>query len=497
MIPAPEPAPAPPLLPGQLATVDAAVPPLLPGEHPGLTIAQQVTGTDAILAGVTASTVTLTVVDPGVAPLPADEILAVYPPDGAEDAADVMLPHVALRARSLPWANPPLKDATTWLALVLLRKGEATFGALADGRPTVTCTQGLLATLLPTKQELGLLCHVRELPVDDPLAARDDDRFVAIVVGNRLPAASADHDACLVDLRGLDAAKIWPGNATNNTTPQALPLLHRWRFKTGSGGDFEAHFSRLRQPKLPANPTGGVLAFGQSTDGEDLADDDGALLLAAPLPDEPERRVRYAGPLVPLARALEQDPSESADAALGLADDGTEVVGLAAAFELGRLLATANPRVLTGLVSFRDHQIREDIDTVLKTEALPRPGAPGFVSDWRDIFDDPDPWFDGVRDDLWGRTADPTGVLGLVGKVPGLDTTRLHDLGGFQLGRRLKTMPGPLAAPGPAVTAAPAPTLVGLGLADPNLSTILDNQFGALRASVATIGLDLDEELAP
>ena len=87
MIPAPEPALAPPLPPGQLATIDAAVPPLLPGEHPGLVIAQQVTGTEAILASVTASTVTLTVVDPGVAPLPADEILAVYPPAGAEDAA--------------------------------------------------------------------------------------------------------------------------------------------------------------------------------------------------------------------------------------------------------------------------------------------------------------------------------------------------------------------------------------------------------------------------
>ena len=33
-----------------------------------------------------------------------------------------------------------------------------------------------------------------------------------------------------------------------------------------------------------------MLAFGQSVDGEDLADDDGALLLAAPLPGEPERR---------------------------------------------------------------------------------------------------------------------------------------------------------------------------------------------------------------
>ncbi len=495
MIPAPEPALAPPLPPGQLATSDAAVPPLHPGEHPGLVIAQQVTGTDAILASVTASAVTLTVVDPGIAPLPADEILAVYPPAGAEDAAEVMLPHVTLRARSLPWANPPLAGATTWLALLLLRKGEATFG-LTNGRPTVTCTQGQLTTLLPTPAELGLLCHVRELPSDDPLAARDDDRFVALVVGNRLPIKSTEHDACLVDLRGLAAAPIWPGNLVNNT-PQALPLLHRWSFKTGSGGDFEAHFARLRSPAPPDNPTGGVLAFGQSVDGEDLADDDGALLLAAPLPDEPERRVRYAGPLVPLARTLEHEPSESADAALGLADDGTEVVGLAAAVELGRLLAIANPRVLAGLVGFRDYQLREDIDTLLTIEAPPRPGKPGFVSDWRDIFGDPDPWFDGVRDDLWGRSGDPTGILGLVGKVPGLDTTRLKTLGGFQLARRLTTMSNPLAAPGPAVTAASAPSLIGIDLTAPDLATILDNQFGALRASVAALGIDLDEELAP
>jgi hypothetical protein len=500
MIPAPEPVPAPPLPPGQLATIDAAVPPLHPGVYPDLTIAQQVTGADAILASVTGSAVTLTVVDPGVAPLPADEILAVYPPAGAEDAADVMLPHVALRARSLPWANPPLAGATTWLALLLLRKGEATFDDLPDGRRTVTCTQGQLATLLPTKHELGLLCHVRELPSDDPLAARDDDRFVALVVGNRLPAASSEHDACLVDLRGLDAAPIWPGSPVSDAT-KVLPLLHRWSFKTGSGGDFEAHFARLRCPDPPDNPTGGVLAFGQRVDGEDLADDDGALLLAAPLPDEPERRVRYAGPLVPLARALEHDPSESADAALGLADDGTEVVGLAAAVELGRLLATANPRVLAGLVSFRDHQLREDIDTILATEALPRPdvlGMPGFVSDWRDIFDDVDPWFDGVRDDLWDRTGDPTGILGLVGKIPGLDTTRLE---------RPRRLPA-RAAPDDHVRPARRPRAGGHRRAGPRADRhqprrlrprrpSSHNQFGALRASVATIGIDLDEELAP
>ena len=279
--------------------------------------------------------------------------------------------------------------------------------------------------------------------------------------------------------------------------PFALPQAA----SSSSGVAVETSISATHSGELapPDNPTGGVLAFGQSVDGEDLADDDGALLLAAPLPGEPERRVRYAGPLVPLARTLEHEPSESADAALGLADDdGTEVVGLAAAVELGRLLATANPRVLAGLVGFRDHQLREDIDTLLATEALPRPGMlPGFVSDWRDIFTDPDPWFDDVRDDLWDRSSDPTGILGLVGKVPGLDTTRLDNLGGFQLARRLTTMSNPLAAPGPAVTAAPAPSLVGISLADADLATFLDNQFGALRASVAAIGIDLDEELAP
>jgi len=58
-------------------------------------------------------------------------------------------------------------------------------------------------------------------------------------------------------------------------------------------------------------------------------------------------------------------------------------------------------------------------------------------------------------------------------------------------------MSNPLAAPGPAVTAASAPSLIGIDLTAPDLATILDNQFGALRASVAALGIDLDEELAP
>ena len=481
--------PDPSLPPGQLRTFDKFVAQLQPDTYPNLlSITQSVEAGGAVIASVATSAVSLQVVDPAAGPLAAAEIVAVYPPSGSEDATDVMLPHIVLRARSLPWACAPVAQSGTFLALLLLLDGEASFDATS-----VTAPLAHLRKIFPKKPELDLLCHVRELPADDPLAARDDDRFVALVLGNRIPQADRTCHACLVDLRDASPA-LWDATPPTNN-PIKLKLLHRWTFKTAAGGDFEAHWARLRKPG-PQNPTGGVQAFGQTTAGEPLGDDDGALELAAPLPDEPDRRVRYHGPLAPLARDLVHAPVDQAKAALAVDESGVEVVGHAAAFELGRMLALSNPRVLDSLLGFRQHQLERDLEVVQNT---PLPGSPRPIDfrgdNWRDIFKNTHDWFDDVKTDLWRRTGDPTGILALVGKIPGLGADRLADLGGLQLTQRLATMQNPAAFPAGPDLPISAPSLGSITLDDPNLADVLRAKFSGLPAAVAAVGLHLDEEM--
>jgi hypothetical protein len=483
----------PPLAPGQLRTFDAFVAQLQPNTYANeLEISQEVRDAAGVLASVALSKVSLQILDPAAGPLPADEILAVYPARGAEDATEVMLPHIVLKARALPWACQPISPASTWLGLLLFA-GEAV--SFDDKAGKMTCPMGQLKAILPRKAELDLLCHVRELPADDPLAARDDDRHVAIVAGNRLPPRNAACEACLVDLRDLPAA-AWPEGPAAGNTPVTLKVLHRWSFRTASGGDFEAYWGRLRSPG-PNNPTGGVRAFGQATSGAALDDDDGGFMLAAPLPDEPERRVRYHGPLCPFPRDLFLEPADSADSALGLGVDSIEVVGHAAAFELGRMLALSTPRVLDALMTFRDNQFRKDLEVPLYQDDPPGPGLLDRIrGSIRDVIINPaNPW-SAVQDDLWSRTADPTGILNLVDRVPGLSSANLGQLGGLQLDQRLRTLqtPGNFAPTGPGLPAG-IPDLAGVDLGDAVLGDILHSQFADLPAAVAAVGLHLDEEL--
>lgn len=485
-----------PLQPGQLRIHDRFEPELQPGTY-DLLVGQTVTSASATLAAIATSTVKLEVVDPAAAALPATEVLAVYPPAGAEDAVDVMLPHVVLRTRTLPWAHAPVAGlGSPWLALLLFAKdaGEVEFVLDSAKREHARVACSRLQKLMPRRTELARLCHVRELPSDDPLAARDDDRFVAIVIGNRLPSAGqgdtkAAHIACLVDLRGADKASIWPDSPAAAGTHD-LRVLHRWAFQVSSGGDFEAYFARLREPAK--HGTGGVVALGQSTAGQPIANDDGELDLAAPRPDAPARTVRYAGPCVPLPRGLVDAPADDKDALLGVAEDGSEVVTYSAAFELGRLLALGNPRVLDALLRFRDEQFRRDVEVVIHTAlpGVPKPPGPSCHDSWKDIFDDTDGWMPGTLDALWQHTADPTGILPLVGQLPGLGFDQLASLGSTRFARRLSDIGASASGSGPAAPTTITPDLHGVEISLPSVGPILHQRFAELAASVAHIDID-------
>jgi hypothetical protein len=160
--------------------------------------------------------------------MPPDQILSTFPPANSEGAYESRLPQIVLRRRTLPWERAVDSDRTIpWLALVVIAEGE---GALSAESPIADCVtpgitltgpndtptgiylsvpQTTLTKVFPTKEDLQLLAHVREVDLSDTeLAMGDDDGFLAVVLANRLPqfdrvgCKPVNYLACLVNLEG-------------------------------------------------------------------------------------------------------------------------------------------------------------------------------------------------------------------------------------------------------------------------------------------------------
>ena len=157
--------------------------------------------------------------------MPPDQILSTFPPAGSTGAFGTRLPQIVLRRRTLPWERSPDLDhnvATTptpWLALVLLAAGEGQLKTDVDVKDTVTpgvslgddadvpkgaCLEvpaSVVTKVFPTRDDLPMLCHLREVDLaDTELALGDDDGYMAVVLGNRLPQPGVKYLACLVNL---------------------------------------------------------------------------------------------------------------------------------------------------------------------------------------------------------------------------------------------------------------------------------------------------------
>jgi hypothetical protein len=165
--------------------------------------------------------------------LPPDQLLSAFPPANAEGAFGARLPQIVLKRRTLPWervAGSAPGDATLpWLALVVLAEGEAKLSTEVEVRECVTpgvtlsgpsdvpkglyieVTQTIVDAVFPTREDLPLLCHVREVDkTDTELGLGDDDGWMAVVLANRLPQPTAKDGvttpvrylACLINLEG-------------------------------------------------------------------------------------------------------------------------------------------------------------------------------------------------------------------------------------------------------------------------------------------------------
>jgi len=143
--------------------------------------------------------------------MPPDQILSTFPPANAEGAFGARLPQVVLKRRTLPWervAGPPIagEDRVPWLALVVLAEGEAKLSTEVEIAECVTpgktltgpadvpkglyieVTETIVKKVCPTREDLPLLVHVREVDKGDTeLALGDDDGWMAVVMANRFP----------------------------------------------------------------------------------------------------------------------------------------------------------------------------------------------------------------------------------------------------------------------------------------------------------------------
>jgi hypothetical protein len=204
--------------PGTFRLYPYAEPPLPAGRY---TLSGDVT---AMPGAVESLSTTVDVVSPRYA-LPPDQILGTFPPAGARGTFTSRLPQIVLRRRTLPWERSGdlfgAGTPTPWLALVLIAENE---GRLLTDVPVEQCvTDGVtlgadrdvpkgaclevpervVTATFPTREDLALLTHLREVDISDTeLAMGDDDGWMAVVLGNRLPQANTRYLACLINLEG-------------------------------------------------------------------------------------------------------------------------------------------------------------------------------------------------------------------------------------------------------------------------------------------------------
>jgi hypothetical protein len=351
----------------------------------------------------------------------------VFPPRNGHGSYDETLPQIVFSRRTLPWerridsaanplpqptdhSNPPAGDVP-WVALLLLEEGEYTllqgqtlesvvpakiFSALGSPQnilcDAIELDPALLAAILPSRDELQLLCHVRQVNVEDrELSAGSSDGFFSVVMSNRLPAPDSKCRACLVSLeQRTDLVRAdpppfeYPGNFTLPvsgifTVPVVgaveasfsrviarppnprLVLLHSWTFTVSGPGTFRELMQGLD-----------VAMIGTaSADGPQLTDTGHMQLSVLDRAGETES-AWYRGPLVPWQLTRDPlGPYHSADQCRRVSPEtGAEDVSYAAAFETGRQLAAADARLAQDLMRWRRQSYKQAsrADTISKLQ---------------------------------------------------------------------------------------------------------------------------------
>lgn len=328
--------------------------------------------------------------------------------------------------------------------------------------------------IAPMGEELEYLTHVRQVNTDDKeLLGMDQDGWFAVSISNRLLEPGTKYVACLVSLEGLshllpedvgatDNAQLNPiaQPATGIGDKYTLPSVHygghgfgyvledsglvftlperkirlltlaRWQFNVSDiPGDFES-----LMVNLPHRGGVAMLGMNKNTATAEGAKKDVAYQVALDSGHVPLKHITregettvawYRGPLVPLGVNKDnKGPYHTADQARRIdPQTGLENLGYAAAFEIGRLMALADPRFALELLRWRrngqrkvnseilHHGIDTDILNIMEQFVERHVAEKMLNTVYRDI----------LTGELMGPLADPTGLKELGGLKPGLD----------------------------------------------------------------------------
>jgi len=322
------------------------------------------------------------------------DVQAVFPPAGSLGDHSNVLPHIILNRSTLPWERsadqgPNSDETTPWLALLLFYEGEVpetktvslrdisvgakfpTFfkerGQSDDDQVTVIDVQRkILQGILPGKEELALLAHVREAA----------DAELAVIVGNRLPRPQGVSTAHLVSVEGRYKANGFDYQDAKDDDPIRLVSLQSWSFAcVDHQQSFTGLLTRLdRSPSALRLPDSGVAAAN-----ERLAL--GSLPLWHELRQGGKTVSWYHGPLATAENQLTDEDPSAPDLPARAADElirynpatGMFDVSYAAAWELGRLLALQNKTLSVNLYNWkRAHaqQLRQIEEELLHASPL-------------------------------------------------------------------------------------------------------------------------------
>ncbi|MBV1920705.1 MAG: hypothetical protein KUG73_08470 [Pseudomonadales bacterium] len=215
-----------------------------------------------------------------------------------------------------------------------------------------------------------------------------------------------------------------------------LICLARWSFQCEGKGDFEGLMKALPE-------SGGIGLVGmteaQSTNEmttpsnkHNVALDSGHIPLQHQTRDGEQKTSFYRGPLVPagVQRNINEGPYHTSDQARRIDPlTGLENLGYASAFELGRLMALNDSRFALELLKWRrkGHQRASKliqgalIQRKLK-DLIPHFDPREFLDHRRlidELLGDIAPRI--LTEDLLGTLTDPTGLLDIMDRLPGLD----------------------------------------------------------------------------
>ena len=409
--------------------------------------------------------------------------------------------------------NVPLKSVVPADAYARL---EVPDGITCD---SIEVEAGLLQSVLPSLDELTLLAHVRQANVDDKeLNAASGDGLYAVLMSNRVPAPNAKFRACLVSLEErTDLVKADPppvaapifigifenpvigqignvpaakaegvaapaaniiGNLNNQfgstvlatvadrnianavgfvASPyyhvfietQQLVLLHSWTFECTGVGTFRDYVQRIN-----------VSTMGTVEEqGHPPVIDTGHIPITVMDRAGVQENVWYRGPFVPMPLTRDPLTYHSADQCRRVTPEtGAEDISYAAAFECGRLMAAADPRLGQELMRWRREPYRQSVrtDSLLAIQAaipldqtleIHKPVVPVVATNAAGSI------VSGVK-----QIGDKYG-LGAVSRAPGLDPVQLQQAWNLSsVAEATRILGGEPGATGAVVTA-PAQTV--------------------------------------